>query len=1402
MRNLKRVLSLVMAAAMLVGLLVVSASAADTYDDFTDKDEIVNTEAVNTMVSLGVITGKEDGSYFDPTGIVTRAEMAALIARCLNGGSDPLLGTGAATTQFSDVASNYWAAPYIAYCANLGIINGKGDGTFGPEEPVTGTAAAKMFLCALGYRSDIEGLTGTGWDLNSDQLANKVGLYDDMSITPSDGLNRDNTAQLIYNGVQADEVEYRNNYGEYQGVIYAQPKNGVDNDSTMLWERFKVRKVEGVVEATSLISLVAARGTTVEGKTRLNNIEYNGEEYVDNNDNPIPVTYPIAIDSDLLGQRVVIYVKGLNNLAPNASSMEVVGTAIVSDDNTVVDTSARLKDDDAVKDALKGSGILVDTNAPGITITWDDTAKVGANNGYTGVTPAAEDGNQYPGMNQRFIDNNADGTVDVIIRTQDTLTKVNTYNATTEKLNLSGIGTVDFVDVLNPEDVEQGDYVLVYNYDDTYVLEAVETVSGEVSAFVNNAKDSFLSKITVDGTNYGWSNGENLAPDVLDKINTPGADLEDLVDGAYTLYLDKSGNMLGYVEDEGAIGDYAVITGVNSTGHTNGFYAAEVKVIMSDGTTGKYDVNLLASANKYFTEAQLTGLTNGQKERLMYEELTGDTAHNGTVVAANSMLDTLVSYAISDNTITLIDPDVASKSYSGITYNNPTGKELELQNSKAGYGFGANGSEILMADDRTVFFFKDTKDAYSAVSGLSNVRASGLTAETGSNSQAIYYQPAGNATMAARAIFVIVDEEFTSNSNYAYISGDYTRTTEGNDTVYSYPVVSEAGDPGTLKTKTAINGAAKEKVHEYQNDGDYVNFGTDDKMINDKVVIGVGNNSITVADAENVNTGKASYPTSGATVWNVEDVASIFDTSFQLNDKVALVLDEDYKVRTGFVYDRQDGEMVGEPTDFTVDTNGNGAVFAVNAGDTLPVSVTPAPGTYVKSITASLDGGTAEELYKATGAVADLVGDVVARDYDLPDDLEDGRYTLTLKATVADPDEVMNDLTETITVTLVVGTSEIVDKDEATEADLAGIEADEKVLVNGNLTVSATGLTLPAGAVVEVNGDATLNGDVKGGKLIVSGKTTVADGKTVDSDVDTASLELAGGATIKRTVNVTGEGVDVTLKGTTTINGALILNGGDLILNKQTLNGTGTVNGVDVAVLGSKIGGTVTVNANSAIIVGDFEMDGGTLNIDGDVANQAAETATIEVSGGTLSVGGTVEANLTISGTADVTVTESVTGTVSNTSTGEVTIGGEETGKVEPMTDEVKTATLFDTRNNSEDEEIKAEAIAAEDLVGDYTVTGTKSSTTADSKTITTYDLTLTATDLKYHLNGDDPQNMGYWAGVMVQSSSGEKYVAGYGSYTEPDSWTQTVTLDTGSDTNFSMYWNFGIPTSAPVWTN
>ena len=86
MRNLKRALSLALAAIMLVGMMVVSASAA-SYNDLTDKDQIVNKDAVSMLVTLGVIEGKPDGSYA-PTEACDRAQMAKMISVIMNQGVD------------------------------------------------------------------------------------------------------------------------------------------------------------------------------------------------------------------------------------------------------------------------------------------------------------------------------------------------------------------------------------------------------------------------------------------------------------------------------------------------------------------------------------------------------------------------------------------------------------------------------------------------------------------------------------------------------------------------------------------------------------------------------------------------------------------------------------------------------------------------------------------------------------------------------------------------------------------------------------------------------------------------------------------------------------------------------------------------------------------------------------------------------------------------------------------------------------------------------------------------------------------------------------------------------------------------------------------------------------------
>ena len=211
MRNLKRALSLVLAVVMVIGLMVVGASAV-SYNDLTDKDEIVNKDAVSMLVALDIIQGKPDGSYA-PTENVDRAQMAKMLSVIMNKGVDNSALYANMDTGLTDVTGN-WAEGHINYCYNTGIIAGRGNNTFDPSATVTALEAAKMLLVAIGYDPTIEGFTGSDWALNVSVRADAQGIFDGFTKDLTAPLNRDDAALLIYNALDVEMIQSytTNNY--------------------------------------------------------------------------------------------------------------------------------------------------------------------------------------------------------------------------------------------------------------------------------------------------------------------------------------------------------------------------------------------------------------------------------------------------------------------------------------------------------------------------------------------------------------------------------------------------------------------------------------------------------------------------------------------------------------------------------------------------------------------------------------------------------------------------------------------------------------------------------------------------------------------------------------------------------------------------------------------------------------------------------------------------------------------------------------------------------------------------------------------------------------------------------------------------------------------------------------
>ena len=200
---MKKFLSLVLALAMAMSLVTISAGAKD----FTDDSKITYKEAVDVVSALDIVDGYTDGS-FNPTNTLTRGAAAKIICNLILGPTtaDAL---SADTAPFKDVPVTNEFAGYIAYCSQQGIISGYGDGTFRPAGTLTGYAFMKMLLGALGYDAEIEGYEGSNWSVAVAKQAVGIGLDDgNDEFVGVKAVTREEACLYAFNTLTADMVGY------------------------------------------------------------------------------------------------------------------------------------------------------------------------------------------------------------------------------------------------------------------------------------------------------------------------------------------------------------------------------------------------------------------------------------------------------------------------------------------------------------------------------------------------------------------------------------------------------------------------------------------------------------------------------------------------------------------------------------------------------------------------------------------------------------------------------------------------------------------------------------------------------------------------------------------------------------------------------------------------------------------------------------------------------------------------------------------------------------------------------------------------------------------------------------------------------------------------------------------
>ena len=223
MKNLKKVLALVLAVVMIMS--VVTVASAKTYTDVKATDNYA--DAIDALSSLNILDGFKDGDNysFKADGTFTRAQAAKIVAIVHNAATNGAIkGQDAISALYSNAQNPFvdcnsnWALPFINYCRITGLADGMTATTYAPNRELTGVQWLKLMLTTLNFDTAKEGYTGTGWDVNVLNRANEVGLTaglakDWKAIAP---IKRGEAAQVLYNALTKYLVEYgqlvKNNY--------------------------------------------------------------------------------------------------------------------------------------------------------------------------------------------------------------------------------------------------------------------------------------------------------------------------------------------------------------------------------------------------------------------------------------------------------------------------------------------------------------------------------------------------------------------------------------------------------------------------------------------------------------------------------------------------------------------------------------------------------------------------------------------------------------------------------------------------------------------------------------------------------------------------------------------------------------------------------------------------------------------------------------------------------------------------------------------------------------------------------------------------------------------------------------------------------------------------------------
>ncbi len=853
MKNLKRTLSLVLAVALCFSLLAVGASARV----YKDESSVTYKEAVQWLSTLGVLNGEknDDGTYnLRPTDPITRAEFAKLVCFVLNGGTEPSLAASG-VTSFTDT-KGHWAASYIEFLVSLGYISGYGDGTFGPNDTITGQQAAKILLTVLGYNAQYEGLVGPNWAFKTDALANTNGLYNKLvKFTTSNLLKREEAAQIIWNATLAYVVSY-----DTAGTV----GNKVVRSTTQtpLTIYFNVVLKEGLLVKNAYGDISTVGGVpATDGVVTI-------KEF--NSDGTLGAT--ITFDKDnttgaMLGQSVRFAYQ--TSAVAGASKKTLVGDIVVTDYSKSYTTTAGGK----IKDSTTGMTLDTDLTVTNITpgaldgysnrtntyytnyktkivanyslVSNDDHSNTGTTAGnssaYRYQLLLKDTANNYnyfsagTGWVTQFIDYNGDGTCDYIKYFTSKPYKVTNTTSSTVTLkdltNGSTISTYDASKAVNLEDgskatLKIGDIILAFiDPNGKIYVEKSSSFTGTVGGVKASQIGPNVSyTVTVDGTAYKLH-------DASYNLDGCGLAAEGKVDGSgsvglntqATFYKDQYNNIF-YIDETTVAAlniKFGLVTFVDSYSFSaKGQY---VEMVKDDGT--KVSALVKQIVTKPSSSFVTTNIDANSSTQLAAAGIGANTMIAYTTASDGSLkvyrMPSVSAYAPASGTVLNIDNDAAKI---GLTSGGPnpyasyfTSADTVFVDVTNNLGFTgwANTPDVQFNSGSSMYVVTQS-DAYNAQSALNG----------GSQSGSSYYVVAlfyagGDAQNSGKDIYFYIPtvgsktQYYNSNNDLvntftAFVNG-VSKSIDILNSAYSsyvnktlYKVKSFDSDGKTVKTLTKV----------------------------------------------------------------------------------------------------------------------------------------------------------------------------------------------------------------------------------------------------------------------------------------------------------------------------------------------------------------------------------------------------------------------------------------------------------------------------------------------------------------------------------------------------------------------------------------------------------------------